>query len=170
MRTQLAQLPHRNCFRIPNSGTRVYCILYLKIKRKHNLSPFAPKHILLEHSVCNPRSLYCWKAEDLSFPHVSLVLGVNFLGILLNKHSLRVGWRNFFPYVLLCQFLVLVGNRFWLLHTYVLRVQYSCGVVLVFFLVVNSFWCYVRTLWTIQLCDCGCVSFLVVGGNSSHKT
>ncbi len=36
--------------------------------------------------------------------------------------------------VLLCQFLVLAGNRFWyyLLCTYVLRVQYSCGVVLVF--------------------------------------
>ncbi len=49
-------------------------------------------------------------------------------------HSLHVGWRNFFPVVLLCQFLVLAGNRFWfyLLCTYVLRVQYSCGVVLVF--------------------------------------
>jgi hypothetical protein len=23
------------------------------------------------------------------------------------------GWRNFFPVVLLCQFLVLAGNRFW---------------------------------------------------------
>ena len=36
--------------------------------------------------------------------------------------------------MLLCQFLVLAGNRFWfyLLCTYVLRVQYSCGVVLVF--------------------------------------
>jgi hypothetical protein len=29
------------------------------------------------------------------------------------KHLLRVGWRNFFPVVLSCQFLVLVGNRFW---------------------------------------------------------
>jgi hypothetical protein len=28
-------------------------------------------------------------------------------------HLLRVGWRNFFPVVLLCQFLVLAGNRFW---------------------------------------------------------
>ncbi len=28
-------------------------------------------------------------------------------------HSLCVGWRNFFPVVLLCQFLVLAGNRFW---------------------------------------------------------
>ena len=35
--------------------------------------------------------------------------------------------------MLLCQFLVLAGKRFWfyLLCTYVLRVQYSCGVVLV---------------------------------------
>ncbi len=28
-------------------------------------------------------------------------------------HLLRVGWRNFFPVVLLCQFFVLAGNRFW---------------------------------------------------------
>ncbi len=28
-------------------------------------------------------------------------------------HSLHVGWRNFFPVVLLCQFFVLAGNRFW---------------------------------------------------------
>ncbi len=36
--------------------------------------------------------------------------------------------------MLLCQFLVLVGNRFWFyfLCTYVLRVKYSFGVVLVF--------------------------------------
>jgi hypothetical protein len=41
---------------------------------------------------------------------------------------------TFFPVVLLCQFLVLAGNRFWfyLQYTYVLRVQYSCRVVLVF--------------------------------------
>ncbi len=41
---------------------------------------------------------------------------------------------TFFPVVLLCQFLVLAGNRFWfyLPCTYVLKVQYSCGVVLVF--------------------------------------
>ncbi len=36
--------------------------------------------------------------------------------------------------MLLLQFLVLAGNRFWfyLLSTYVLRLQYSCGVALVF--------------------------------------
>jgi hypothetical protein len=41
---------------------------------------------------------------------------------------------TFFPVVLLCQFLVVAGNRFqfYLLCTYVLRLQYSCGVVLVF--------------------------------------
>ncbi len=41
---------------------------------------------------------------------------------------------TFFPVVMLCQFLVLAGNRFWfnLLCTYVLRVQHSCVVVLVF--------------------------------------
>jgi hypothetical protein len=50
-------------------------------------------------------------------------------------------------------------------YVYVLKVQYSCGVVLVFFnLAGDSFWCYVRTSCTIQLC--GCVSFLVVVGNS----
>ncbi len=49
-----------------------------------------------------------------------------------------------------------------LLTTYVLRVQCSCGVVLVFFILAgNSFW-YVRTQCTIQLC--GCVSFFVVAG------
>ncbi len=50
-----------------------------------------------------------------------------------------------------------------LLTTYVLRVPNSCGVVLVFLVLVgNSFWCYLRTECTIQLC--GCVSFLVVAG------
>jgi hypothetical protein len=28
-------------------------------------------------------------------------------------HLLRMGWRNLFPVVLLCQFFVLAGNRFW---------------------------------------------------------
>ena len=56
-----------------------------------------------------------------------------------------------------------------MLHTtYVIRVPYSCGVVLVFFVLAgNRCWCYVRTKCTIQLC--GCVSFLVVVGNSSQN-
>jgi hypothetical protein len=43
-------------------------------------------------------------------------------------------------------FFVLAGNRFWFyILPYVLRVPYSCGVVLVFFnLAGNSFW-YLRT-------------------------
>ncbi len=71
-----------------------------------------------------------------------------------------MGWRNIFPVVLLCQFLVLAGNRFrfytlmyleyntvvvlcqffWFQReivfgvTYVFRVQYSCTVVSVFWL------------------------------------
>ncbi len=76
-------------------------------------------------------------------------------------HSLRVGWRNSFPVVLLCQFLVLARNRFWFYILtyleyntvvvlcyvvfwfwreiifdvmYVFSVQYSCGVVSVFWL------------------------------------
>jgi hypothetical protein len=52
-----------------------------------------------------------------------------------NKYT-RCAWAGgtFFLVVLLCQFLAPAGNRFWfyLLCTYVLRVQYSCGVVLVF--------------------------------------
>ncbi len=47
-------------------------------------------------------------------------------------HSLRVGWRNIFPVVVLCQFFVSGGKQVLVLHTYVLRVQYSCGIVLVF--------------------------------------
>ncbi len=43
-------------------------------------------------------------------------------------HSLRMSWRNFFPVVLLCQFLVLAGNRFWF---YILAyLEYNTIVVL----------------------------------------
>jgi hypothetical protein len=41
---------------------------------------------------------------------------------------LHVGWRNFFPVVLLCQFLVLVGNRF-LLYL-LMYLEYNTVVVL----------------------------------------
>ncbi len=56
------------------------------------------------------------------------------------------------------------GEKVLVLHTtYVLRVPYSCVVVLVFLVLAgNSFWRYVRTKCTIQLC--GCVSFFVVAG------
>ncbi len=52
------------------------------------------------------------------------------------------------------------------LHTtYVLRVQYSCGVVLVFWFWREIVFGVTYVLSTIQLC--GCVSFLVVAGNCS---
>ncbi len=63
-------------------------------------------------------------------------------------HSLHVGWRNFFPVVLLCQFLVVAGN---------------------------SFRCYLPTIPVVPLClfflwreiVSGCTDqFLVVAGNS----
>jgi hypothetical protein len=54
------------------------------------------------------------------------------------KHSLRVGWRNFFPVVLLCQFcFVLAGN---------------------------SFRCYLPTIPVVPLCLVAQVSFLAVVG------
>jgi hypothetical protein len=53
--------------------------------------------------------------------------------------------KLFFPVVLLCQFLVLVGNRFWF---YILtNLEYNTVRCCVSFLVLagNSCWCYVRT-------------------------
>ncbi len=44
-------------------------------------------------------------------------------------HSLRVGWRNFFPVVLLCQFVALVGNRFWF-YILLMLLEYHTVVVL----------------------------------------
>ncbi len=82
-------------------------------------------------------------------------------------HSLHVGWRIFFPVVLLCQILVLAGNRFWF---YILMyLEYNTVVVLYQFFGSggNSFWCYILTQCTIQLCSCA--SFLVVVGNSSQN-
>jgi hypothetical protein len=43
-----------------------------------------------------------------------------------------VGWRNFFSVVLLCQFFGFWQEIGLILHTYVLRVQYSSGVMLIF--------------------------------------
>ncbi len=65
----------------------------------------------------------------------------------LYKHT-RFAWAGgtFVPVVLLCR----VSFLFWQeicfgVHTHVLKVQYSCGVVLVFLVAVgNSFWCYVH--------------------------
>jgi hypothetical protein len=53
--------------------------------------------------------------------------------------------------------------------TYVSRVHYSCGIVLIFWLWREIVFgvTYVLRVHTIQLC--GCVSFLVVVGNSSQN-
>ncbi len=81
----------------------------------------------------------------------------------MEKHT-RFAWAGgtFFPVVLLCQFYVLAGNRFWLYILLCHQSLYSCGVVIVFLVLAgNSFWCYVGTQCTIQLC--GCVFFFVAG-------
>ncbi len=53
---------------------------------------------------------------------------------------------TFVPVVLLCQFFVLAGNRFWLYILLCTLSTNSCGVVLVFLVLAgNSFWCYVGT-------------------------
>ena len=44
-------------------------------------------------------------------------------------HSLRVGWRNFFPVVLLCQAFVLAGNRCWF-YILLMYLEYHTVVVL----------------------------------------
>ncbi len=63
--------------------------------------------------------------------------------------------------MLLCQFLVLAGNRFWLyILYYVLGVPYSCGVVLVFwfwqeFLVLRMYLVYNTVVRLCQFFCCG---------------
>jgi hypothetical protein len=47
-------------------------------------------------------------------------------------HSLRVGWRNFFSSCAVVSVFGSGGKWVLVLNTYVLRVQYSCGIVLVF--------------------------------------
>ena len=61
-------------------------------------------------------------------------------------HSLCMGWRNLFSSCAVVSVFCSGGKMVLVLHTpYVLRVPYSCGVVLVYFnLARNSFW-YVHT-------------------------
>jgi hypothetical protein len=47
-------------------------------------------------------------------------------------HSLLVCWKNFFSSYAVVSVFGSGGKQVLVLHTYVLRVQYSCGVVLVF--------------------------------------
>ncbi len=70
---------------------------------------------------------------------------------------------SFFPVMLLCQFLVLVGNRFWL-HTFVFRVQYSCDVVLVFWFWREIIFDVIRTYLVYNECSFAVVSVFDCGG------
>ncbi len=75
---------------------------------------------------------------------------------------------TFFTVVLLCQLLVLAGNRFWF---YILmHLEYNTVVVLCQFLVLvrNSFLCYVSTQCMIQLCGQLC-QFFGYGGKQFSK-
>ncbi len=65
-------------------------------------------------------------------------------------HSLRVGWRNFFPVVLLCQFSVLAENRFW----FYTRFAWAGGTFFPFVLLFqffvlagNRFWFYILIMY-----------------------
>jgi hypothetical protein len=80
-----------------------------------------------------------------------------------NTLALRGLEDSFFQLCCYVSFLLWQEIGFGLHTAYVLRVPYSYDVVLVFLVLAgNSFWCYVLTLCTIQLC--GCVSFFVVAG------
>jgi hypothetical protein len=54
-------------------------------------------------------------------------IGIMKIGSLI--HLLCVGWRNFFPVVLLCQFFVLARNRFWF-YILLMLLEYHTVVVL----------------------------------------
>ncbi len=81
------------------------------------------------------------KKDEVS-PIIDLGLGdlpASILGFFGRKniHSLRVGLRNLFPVVLLCQFLVLAGNRFWFyILTYFITEPEKVGIKLECHLVV----------------------------------
>jgi hypothetical protein len=77
-------------------------------------------------------------------------------------HSLRVGWRNFLPVVLLCQFFGFWREiGFGVTYLCISRVQYSCGIVLVFgsggkwFLALHMYLVYNTLVWLCQFFGCG---------------
>jgi hypothetical protein len=95
----------------------------------------------------------------LYIPFLALTLGRNYRET--NTLAARGLEELFFQLCCLVRFWFWQGIGFGL-HTYVLRVPYSCGVVSAFLVLVeNSFW-YVRSPYS-----CGVVLvFLVLGGNS----
>ncbi len=72
----------------------------------------------------------------------------------MNTLALRGLVEPFFQLCCCISFLFWQEIGFGFTYYYVLRVSYSCGV--------DSFWCYVHTWSTIQLC--GCAIFFVVAG------
>ncbi len=95
------------------------------------------RNTLLLHSLLLLRKSYLVRLPLFYSTLLTLTDRQNYRGTELQRNEYtRCAWAGgtIFPVVLLCQFLVLAGNSFWfyLLCTYVLRVQYSCGVVLVF--------------------------------------
>ncbi len=73
--------------------------------------------------------------------------------------------ETFFPVVVLCQFLVLVGNRFWF---YILMyLEYNTVAVLCQFFGSGGKSFLVLRTYLVYKQLCGCVSFLVVAGNRS---
>jgi hypothetical protein len=71
---------------------------------------------------------------------------------------------TFFPVVLLCQFFGSGEKLVLVLHTYVLRVQYSCGIVLVFWFwpeIVFNVTYYTYLVLSVQ-CSCAVVSVFLL--------
>ncbi len=78
-------------------------------------------------------------------------------------HALRGLEEHFFQLCCCVSFWFRREIGFGCTYYYVLGVPYSCGVLLVFLVLVgNRFWCYVRTQCTIKLC--GCVIFFGLAG------
>ena len=130
---------------------------------------------LVYNTVVRLRQLFCLAGKLIQyFEHSFTLLSQPLLTDRWTEkqiHSLCMGWRNLFSScaVVLCQFLVLAGNRFW--FTYSCRyLEYNTVVVLcqIFgcgrkqFLVLRTYLVY-----NVQLCCC--VGFFVVAGNSSYQ-
>ncbi len=78
-----------------------------------------------------------------------------------------MGWRNFFPVVLLRQFLVLVGNRF--LFYILMYLEYNTVVVLCEFFGSDGKWFLVLRTYLVYNTVVRLFQFLFVAGNSSQN-
>ncbi len=155
-------------------------ILILKVLRQEKEQPDISQY-LADHSIFRVTHVmhhtFCQKSNLLYVWYLIRVLGTQYqflqwLGFIFcpqnfGVQSLRVGWRNFFSS---CAFVsVFSSGRKYVLIYILTYLEYNTVWRCVTFLVLarKSFWCYIRTQCTIQLC--GCVSFLVVMGNSSQN-